>query len=129
MLFPFRFGLGGRLGSGRQYWPWIHLQDWVALVRFIIETPDATGPINLTAPTPVSNAQFTSALGQAMKRPTFMPAPAFALRLALGEMADALLLSGQRAIPAKAERLGFTFAFREVGDALRSALAANAPPP
>lgn len=122
MQLPFRFGAGGPLGSGRQYWPWIHLHDWVALVRFVIGTPAATGPLNLTAPNPVTNAAFTKALGRAMRRPAFMPAPAFALRLVLGEMADALLLSGQRAVPAKAERLGFVFAYRHVGDALQSLL-------
>lgn len=123
MLLPFRFGAGGPLGSGRQYWPWIHRHDWVDLVRFVINTPSASGPINATAPNPVTNAEFTRALGHALHRPAFMPAPAFALRLALGEMADALLLSGQRAIPARAEKLGYTFAFRQVDDALRAAVA------
>lgn len=123
MLLPFRFGAGGPLGSGRQYWPWIHRSDWVDLVRFVINTATVSGPINATAPAPVTNAEFTKALGRAMHRPAFMPAPAFALRLALGEMADALLLSGQRAIPARAEKLGYTFAFRQVDDALRAALA------
>jgi hypothetical protein len=122
MLLPFRFGLGGRLGSGRQYWPWIHVRDWVALVRFVIEMPAAAGPINLTAPEPVTNIEFTAALGRVMRRPTIFPAPAFALRLALGEMADALLLTGQRALPAAAERLGFSFAFRKVDHALQSIL-------
>ena len=123
MLPPFRFGAGGPVGSGRQYWPWIHRSDWVDLVRFVIDTATASGPINATAPAPVTNAEFARALGRAMHRPAFMPAPAFALRLLLGEMADALLLSGQRAIPARAEKLGFTFAFRQVDDALRAALA------
>jgi uncharacterized protein (TIGR01777 family) len=120
MLPPFRLGLGGRLGSGRQYWPWIHRQDWIDLVRFALETPDAKGPINATAPHPVTNADFTQALARALKRPALVPAPAFALRLLLGEMADALLLSGQRAVPAKAERLGFTFTFKHLDDALRA---------
>ena len=123
MLLPFRFGAGGPLGSGRQYWPWIHRNDWVDLVRFVINTASASGPINATAPAPVTNAEFTKALGRALHRPAFMPAPAFALRLALGEMADALLLSGQRAIPARAEKLGYAFAFRQVDDALRAAVA------
>jgi uncharacterized protein (TIGR01777 family) len=118
MLPPFWFGAGGRVGSGRQYWPWIHHQDWVDLVRFAIRTPSVTGPINLTAPTPVTNADFASALGRALHRPAFLPTPGFALRLLLGEMADALL-SGQRAVPAKAERLGFKFAFSDVDTALR----------
>jgi uncharacterized protein len=122
MLVPFRLGLGGPLGSGRQYWPWIHLQDWVDLVRFVIATPAAAGPINATGPLPVTNAEFVKALGRALHRPAFIPAPAFALRIALGEMADALILSGQRAVPAKAERLGFTFSYSRVDQALQSML-------
>ena len=118
MLLPFTLGVGGRIGSGRQYWPWIHRDDWVALVRWAIESPAAAGPINATAPAPVTNRDFVRALGRAMHRPAFMPAPPFALRLMLGEMADALLLSGQRAMPAKAERLGFTFRYRTLPDAL-----------
>jgi uncharacterized protein (TIGR01777 family) len=120
MVLPFKFGAGGPLGSGRQYMPWIHRDDWVALVRWTIATPAADGPINATAPNPVTNAEFTRALGRALHRPAFMPAPAFALRLALGEMADALLLSGQRAVPAKAERLGFRFRFTQLDEALRA---------
>lgn len=120
MLLPFKFGAGGPLGDGRQYWPWIHRNDWVDLTRFVISTPGALGPINATAPAPVTNAEFTKALGRALHRPAFLPAPAFALRLALGEMADALLLSGQRAVPARAEKLGYTFAFRQVDEALRA---------
>ena len=122
ILLPFKFGAGGPLGSGRQYWPWIHRDDWVALVRWTIDTAAAAGPINATAPNPVTNAEFTRALGGALHRPAFMPAPAFALRIALGEMADALLLSGQRAVPAKAEGLGFTFRYPRLDDALRAIL-------
>ena len=120
MVLPFKFGAGGPLGSGRQYMPWIHRDDWVALVRWTLATSSAEGPINATAPNPVTNAEFSRALGRALHRPAFMPAPAFALRLALGEMADALLLSGQRAVPAKAERLGFRFRFNQLDDALRA---------
>jgi uncharacterized protein (TIGR01777 family) len=122
MLLPFRFGAGGPVGSGRQYWPWIHRLDWIDLIRFVLATPAAVGAVNATAPTPVTNAQFAQALGRAMHRPAFMPAPAFALRLLLGEMADALLLSGQRAVPAKAEKLGLTFTHTNVEQALRSIL-------
>jgi uncharacterized protein (TIGR01777 family) len=118
MLPPFKFGAGGPVGSGRQYWPWIHRDDWITLVSWAIQTPDATTALNATAPTPVTNADFARALGRAMHRPAFMPAPAFALRLMLGEMADALLLSGQRAVPAKAERLGFGFRYQRVDEAL-----------
>jgi len=118
MLPPFKFGAGGPVGSGRQYWPWIHRADWIALVRWAIGTASATDAVNGTGPAPVTNAQFARALGRAMHRPAFMPAPAVALRLLLGEMADALLLSGQRAIPAKAARLGFTFRYPTVDAAL-----------
>lgn len=119
MLPPFRFGMGGPVGSGRQYWPWIHREDWIALVRWAIETPNVSGPLNVTAPAPVTGADFARALGRAMHRPAFMPAPAFALRLLLGEMADALLLSGQRAVPAAAEQLGFRFHYVRLDEALR----------
>ena len=122
MLLPFRVGAGGPVGSGRQYWPWIHQRDWIDLVRFAIRHAAVTGPLNATAPAPVTNAEFARALGRALRRPAWLPAPAFALKLLLGEMAEALLLSGQRAIPAKAERLGYVFAFRQLDDALRSIL-------
>src|SRR5207249_10344263 len=92
--------------------------DWVRLVRWVDATTAGSGPLNATAPNPVTNREFAAALGRAMHRPAFMPAPAFALRLLLGEMADALLLSGQRAIPAKAERLGYTFRYSRLEDAL-----------
>ena len=123
MLPPFRFGAGGPVGSGRQYWPWIHRDDWIALVRWAIATPAAAGAINATAPHPVTNAEFARALGRAMHRPAFMPAPGFALRLLLGEMADALLLSGQNAVPARATREGFTFRYNDVDTALRAIFA------
>jgi len=118
MLPPFKFGAGGPVGSGRQYWPWIHRADWIDLVRWSIRTEGLSGPLNATAPNPVTNAKFASALGRALHRPAVMPAPAFALRLMLGEMADALLLSGQRALPAKPESLGFTFRYARLDDAL-----------
>jgi uncharacterized protein (TIGR01777 family) len=120
MLPPFWVGAGGPVGSGGQYWPWIHLQDWVDLVRFVIQTPAAAGPLNATAPTPVTNAEFAATLGRTIGRPAFLRGPGFALRLLLGEMAGPLLLSGQRAIPAKAEALGVTFTFRRLDDALRA---------
>jgi uncharacterized protein (TIGR01777 family) len=123
MLTPFRLGAGGPIGTGRQYWPWIHREDWQNLIRFALETPDVVGPLNATAPAPVTNAEFARQLGRAMRRPSFVPTPAFALRVVLGEMAGALLLSGQRAVPTRAERLGFTFAY----PTLTSALAALFP--
>jgi uncharacterized protein (TIGR01777 family) len=120
MLLPFKLGAGGPVGSGRQYWPWIHRQDWIDLVRWTIQTPAASGPVNAVAPNPVTNKEFARALGRAMHRPAFMPAPAFALRLMLGEMADSLLLSGQRAVPSVAERAGFTFRYTRLDDALQA---------
>ncbi len=118
MLLPFWMFAGGPIGSGRQYMPWIHLRDWVSLVSLAIHHEGARGPLNATGPNPATNAQFVRALGHAMRRPSFMPAPAFALRLALGEMADALLLSGQRALPVRAADLGFEFRFADLDPAL-----------
>jgi len=120
MLQPFRLGVGGPVGSGRQFWPWIHRADWVAMVRWALATPSVSGPINVTAPAPVTNAEFARALGRALHRPAFMPTPAFAIRLILGEMADALVLSGQRAIPQRAEHAGFAFAYPRLDGALRA---------
>jgi uncharacterized protein len=122
MLLPFRLFAGGPLGSGRQYMPWIHKEDWVRLVAWTIQNDNARGPVNATAPAPVTNAEFSKALGHALSRPGFMPAPAFALRIALGEMADALLLSGQRALPVRASDLGFSFKFKNVDEALADVL-------
>jgi len=118
MLPPFWFGAGGPVGSGRQYWPWIHRADWIALVRWAIDNSAVDGAINASAPAPLTNKAFAAALGRALHRPAFMPAPGFALKLMLGEMADALLLSGQRAVPAKAERLGFRFRYAQLEEAL-----------
>jgi uncharacterized protein len=125
MLLPFTLGIGGPLGSGRQYWPWIHIDDWVNLVRWTIVTPAVSGPVNVTSPNPVPNAEFARSLGRAMHRPAFLPTPGFALRLMLGEMADGLLLSGQRAVPAKALELGFTFRYEGLEDALAALFSAS----
>ena len=120
IALPFRFFAGGPLGSGRHYMSWIHLDDWVAMTRWAATTSSVSGPLNLTAPHPVTNAEFTRALGHALGRPAFVPAPAFALRLALGEMADALLLTGQRVLPAKAQARGFRFRYERLEEALRA---------
>lgn len=117
MMTPFSLGLGGRLGHGRQWFPWIHVTDLVRAMAFALETPAASGPFNACAPVPVTNAGFTKALAAALKRPAFLPVPAFALRLAMGEAAD-MLLTGQRCLPAALARLGFEFAFPRVEDAL-----------
>ena len=118
MAMPFRFLLGGPLGSGRQYLSWIHRRDWVEMVRWLAEKGEITGPVNATAPEPVTNAQFARALGRALHRPALIPAPAFAIRLLLGEMAD-MVLTGQRAVPARAQNGGFHFRFPEIDIALR----------
>ncbi len=119
MLMPFRFFVGGPLGSGRQYVSWIHRLDVIEMIRWVIETPAVTGPVNATAPHPVTNREFAKAIGRALRRPSFMPAPAFALRLLVGEMADPLLLTGQRAIPAVAQAHGYHFRYPEIDIALR----------
>jgi len=123
MLPPFKMFAGGKLGTGTQYMPWIHKDDWVRLVTWMITAEGARGPLNATGPSPVTNAEFSKALGRALKRPSLLPAPAFALRIALGEMADALLLSGQRALPVRATDLGFSFRYSNIDDALASVLA------
>jgi uncharacterized protein (TIGR01777 family) len=119
LALPFRLFAGGRAGSGDQYWSWIHLDDWTRLVRWAIDSPEIKGPINLTAPSPVTNREFTAALAHALHRPALAPAPAFALRLLLGEMADAVILSGQRVLPATAMRNGFEFRYPDLESALR----------
>jgi uncharacterized protein (TIGR01777 family) len=118
----FRAGLGGRLGSGRQYWPWISLQDEVDAIRFLLGS-DVSGPVNLTAPEPVTNAEFTQELGRVVRRPTLLPVPAFVLSTALGEFARSSILGGQRTSSAKLTGAGFTFRHTRLDQALRAALA------
>jgi uncharacterized protein len=114
----FSLGLGARLGNGRQYMPWISLEDQVRAVLFAVAHDGLAGPLNLTGPAPVTNAEFTTALGRAVNRPTALMVPGFALRTVLGEFADEGLLGGQRAIPAALERAGFAFHHNTVGEAL-----------
>ncbi|MCV7281463.1 TIGR01777 family protein [Mycolicibacterium flavescens] len=114
----FSLGLGARLGNGRQYMPWISIEDEVRAVLFAIAHDELSGPVNLTGPAPVTNAEFTTALGRALNRPTALMVPGFALRAALGEFADEGLLDGQRAIPAALERAGFAFHHNTIGEAL-----------
>ena len=121
MAIPFRVMAGGPLGNGRQWFPWIHIADEVAAIRFLLEREDARGPFNLAAPHPLTNREFSSALGRALRRPSLAPAPGFALRLALGEMAD-MLLHGQRAVPHRLLELGYAFRYPEALPALRSLL-------
>ena len=117
MLPPFYIFAGGPIGTGAQYMPWIHKTDWVREVAWAVSNPGAHGPLNVTAPAPITNREFAAALGRALRRPSLLPAPPFALRIALGEMADALLLSGQRALPVRATDLGFTYQFSHIDDA------------
>ena len=119
MLPPFKLGLGATLGSGEQFFPWIHAEDWTAMVMWMIENDRASGAFNATSPTPVTNRTFTRTLARVLKRPAVFRAPAFALRAALGELAD-VLVTGQRAVPAHAERLGFRFTQPALEPALRS---------
>lgn len=122
MLLPFRLGAGGRLGSGRQWMSWVTLPDVIGMIRFAIGNNGVRGAVNVVAPQPVQNAEFTKVLARALHRPALLPAPTFALRLALGEMADALLLSSQRVQPQKLQQLGHSFLRPELHSALMSVL-------
>ena len=122
MLRPFRMFVGGPVGSGRQYISWIHRIDWLEMVRWIVDTPQAAGPINATAPHPVTSREFARALGRALRRPALMPVPGFALKIAFGEMAY-VLTTGQRAIPARAKALKFHFRYPEIDQAFRGIFA------
>ena len=118
----FKGFLGARLGSGRQYMSWISLDDEVGAIRFAIERPELVGPVNLTGPTPVTNAEFTEALAAALNRPSVLAVPEFAIRAVLGAMGEEMLLYGQRAIPAKLQAAGYQFRHHSVTDALAAAL-------
>jgi uncharacterized protein (TIGR01777 family) len=122
MLPFFRLGLGGPLGDGRQYVSWIALPDLVASIRHVLMHDGLSGPVNATSPFPATNAEFTRALGRVLSRPAFLPAPAPLLRLAFGEMADALLLSGARVHPRRLEESGFTFRYPQLEPALKAVL-------
>lgn len=121
MLPPFKMGLGGPLGSGGQFMPWIHLDDEISAIRYLIESDDATGPYNLTAPHPVRNRELAQSLGRALGRPAVIPTPKMALRLLFGEMAE-MLLASQRVVPDRLSDSGFTFRFRDVDRALEDLL-------
>lgn len=119
MALPFRLFVGGPLGHGRQRFPWIHIEDVVGAIHFLLEREDAQGVFNLTAPAPPTNAEFARALGRALKRPSWLPAPAFALRLLFGEMAT-VLLDGQNALPRRLQALGYDFRYGELEPALHA---------
>jgi uncharacterized protein len=123
MVAPFNFGVGGRLGSGKQWMSWITLEDVVAIIRAAIAEKSWAGPLNVVAPSPIQNADFTQVLASVLHRPAFFAVPAFALRIALGEMADALLLSSQRVQPAKLQAAGYRFRQENLEAALFDSLA------
>jgi uncharacterized protein (TIGR01777 family) len=122
MLLPFRMGLGGVLGDGRQYMSWIAIDDLVGVIHHALVRDDVRGPVNVVAPSPVTNTEFTKALGRVLRRPTVAPAPAFALRLVFGEMADATILASIRVKPEKLVATGYRFRFPELEPALRHVL-------
>jgi uncharacterized protein len=126
MLFPFRLGLGGRVADGRQYMSWVTLEDILHIIQFVLTQDALRGPVNAVAPTPVTNEEFTRALGRALRRPTPFPMPAFAARLAFGEMADALLIGGLRVQPAELLQNGYVFRYPDLERALRDLLTEKA---
>ncbi len=123
MLTPFKLGLGGRIGSGQQWWSWIHVDDIAGIIHHAIQSDTVSGPLNLVAPNAVRNAEFTQRLASVLGRPAFFHVPAFAARLAFGEMADELLLSSERVDPAKLRASGYAFRFAELPRALEDLLA------
>ena len=127
MLPPFRLGLGGRIGSGQQWWSWIELDDVIGAMLFALENESVRGPTNAVAPNPVTNEDFVRALGTVLRRPTIAPLPAFAVRLMLGEMGEELLLTSTRAVPAKLRAAGYVFRYTDVEQALRAALCDRVP--
>ncbi|MFB3126914.1 MAG: TIGR01777 family oxidoreductase [Candidatus Acidiferrales bacterium] len=122
MLLPFRLGVGGKIGSGRQYMSWIGIDDVVGVIHYALTTDELRGPVNAVAPNPVTNREFTKTLGRVLSRPTIFPMPAFAARLAFGEMADELLLASTRVKPARLQNSGYYFHHPRLEDALRHLL-------
>ena len=116
MLLPFSLGLGGPVGAGKQWMSWISLDDLIYMLYFLLQTPSASGVFNATAPNPIQNREFGKELGRVLKRPAFIPLPAFIVRLLLGEMGDSLLLTSTRALPQKASSLGFCFSHPTLAD-------------
>src|SRR2546421_1037297 len=122
MLFPFKMGVGGKLGSGQQYISWIAIDDAIGAIEFALENNSLRGPVNVVAPNAATNYEFTKALGSALSRPTIFPVPAFAARLVFGEMADATLLSSQRVEPVRLKEAGYVFKYPELKGALTHVL-------
>jgi uncharacterized protein (TIGR01777 family) len=128
LMLPFSFFAGGPIASGRQYVSWIHRRDWVRLVVWTIDRGEIAGAVNATAPNPVTNAALAAAIGRAMRRPTWLRVPAFALDIVVGEMARIALVSGQRVLPRRAIDAGFTFEHPEINEAIAAALSAGQSP-
>jgi uncharacterized protein (TIGR01777 family) len=124
MVTPFKLGVGGRLGSGKQWMSWVTLEDVIGILRVAIEKAEVRGAVNVVAPKPVQNIEFTAVLAKSLHRPALFPAPAFALRFVLGEIADALLLSSQRVLPQKLEQFGFRFRHPDLAFAMGAVLSA-----
>lgn len=122
MLLPFQLGLGGKLGSGEQYMSWIAMADVLSIVTFLLEHPTIAGPVNMVAPSPVSNSEFTQTLGRVLKRPTLLPMPAFIARMVFGELADEALLSSTRVYPSALEQAGYQFKFKDLESCLAECL-------
>lgn len=120
MLLPFKMGVGGKIGSGRQYMSWVSLDDVVGAITHALMHPEVSGPVNAVSPQPVTNAEFTRALGAALHRPTIFPMPAFAARLALGQMADDLLLASTRVLPQRLEQTGYRFRYADLAECLHA---------
>lgn len=123
MLLPFKMGVGGVIGDGKQWMSWISLDDEIRAIEFVLEHEEVRGAVNLVSPNPVTNQQFTAALGEVLYRPTFIPLPEFAVSMLLGEMGDELLLSSTRVVPARLEQLGFEWQFPDLKPALEHVLA------
>lgn len=123
MLFPFKMGLGGPIGDGHQWMSWIHIDDLIGIMLFIMQNKNIRGPINGTAPNPVTNKEFSTKLGKALNRPAFLPLPSFAVRLLMGQMGEELLSSGQRVIPKKITDAGYVFQFKDLESALSDVIA------
>ena len=122
MLLPFKFGLGGRIGKGSQWMSWIHIDDLVGIILYCIENHQLTGPVNGTAPTPVTNAAFTKTLGKVLKRPAIVPMPAIVIKIVMGKMGEELLLAGKKVLPTKITTAGYNFKFPHLEDALLNSI-------
>ena len=122
MLTPFKFGVGGKIGSGEQFISWIAIDDLIGIFNFALENENFSGAINATAPNPVKNKEFTDTLGNVLNRPTIIPIPAFGIKLLFGEMGETLLLEGARVVPEKLQNAGFEFKFPELEAALKHIL-------